>query len=391
MISTDVEIKVESGGVYIICRRVKIEDKEQWNNVVKESLNGTFYHTWEWNDVIEKGLNSESLSVAVEDEEEHKLIGIFPFFIRNLFEDYRINKYFPTISNNFQIGCSPHHKLYSFGGPCVLSSVTNCEEIYKLIFDSIDSYSKDKKNITGHLIYPYHNCLDSALIQNGYTKTGIKKTAIINIDKDLTEICKGFKKQFSRDIKKASKKGIIIYESQNYEEDIDLYYNQFQKLLIDRVIERTGNCYGRVSYALVPYSYFEKLRDILFPKKMARLFFAEYNGVKVGALMNFYYKDTIYLGHTTVLRGKYNGLNVSKLLMWHIIVDGKKNGFKNLDVSGLHPNESHGQYQFKMGFKGQVKEIGVYKKSYRYNEIKHAKAIIYKHAKATIIELRKLQ
>jgi hypothetical protein len=28
-----------------------------------------------------------------------------------------------------------------------------------------------------------------------------------------------------------------------------------------------------------------------------------------------------------------------------------------------------------MGFNGQVKEIGVYSKSYRYDEIKHAKAI----------------
>ncbi|AKB67173.1 lipid II:glycine glycyltransferase FemX [Methanosarcina mazei] len=321
--------------------------------------------------------------MAVEDEKENKLIGIFPFFIRNIFEDYRINKYLPIISNNFQIGCSPHHKLYSFGGPCVPSSLTSCEEIYRLMFDFIDSYSKNEKSIMDHLIYPYHNCLDSALIQNGYIKNGIKKTAIVNIDRDLNEICKGFKRQFSRDIKKASKKEIIIYESQNYEEDIDLYYNQFQKLLIDRVIERTGNCYKRVSYALVPYSYFEMLRDVLFPKKMARLFFAEYNGVKIGALINFYYKDTIYLGHTSVLRGEYNGLNAYKLLIWHIIVDGKKNGFKNLDVAGLHPDETHGQYHFKMGFNGQVKEIGVYSKSYRYDEIKHAKAIFN--------ELRKLK
>ncbi|WP_269851467.1 GNAT family N-acetyltransferase [Methanosarcina horonobensis] len=119
-----------------------------------------------------------------------------------------------------------------------------------------------------------------------------------------------------------------------------------------------------------------------FRKKMARLFFAEYNGVKVGALINFYYKDTIYLGHTSVLRGEYNDLNAYKLLIWHSIVDGKKNGFKNLDLTGLHHNELDGQYRFKMGFDGQIKEIGVYK-SYRYNEIKHAKAIIN--------ELRKLK
>ncbi|WP_269851468.1 hypothetical protein [Methanosarcina horonobensis] len=80
------EITIEyEGGSLIICRKVTVEDKEQWNNVVKESLNGTFYHTWEWNEVIEKGLNSEALSVAVEDDEENKLIGIFPFFYKKSF------------------------------------------------------------------------------------------------------------------------------------------------------------------------------------------------------------------------------------------------------------------------------------------------------------------
>ncbi|AKB75795.1 hypothetical protein MSLAZ_2534 [Methanosarcina lacustris Z-7289] len=328
---------LESGGGFnIICRMAKVEDKKQWNNVVKESLNGTFFHTWEWSEVIEKWLNSEALPVVVVDEDENKLIGIFPFFIRNLFEDYEINKYFPSISKNFQIGCSPHHKLYSFGGPCVLSSVTNTEAIYKPMFDFIDTYCKNKKSITDHLIYRFHNCLDSALIQNGYTKTGINKTAIINIEKDLIEICKGFKKQFRKNIRRVSRNGVIVYESQNYKKVIDLYYNQFQKILIDRVIEQTGNSYKRVSNAVVPYSYFEKIRDILFPAKMARLFFAEYNGIKIGALINFYYKDTIYLGHTSVLRGEYNDLNAYKLLIWHSIVDGKKLHFKSLDLTGLH-------------------------------------------------------
>jgi lipid II:glycine glycyltransferase (peptidoglycan interpeptide bridge formation enzyme) len=128
------------------------------------------------------------------------------------------------------------------------------------------------------------------------------------------------------------------------------------------------------------------MRDFLFPEKMARLFFAEYNGVKIGALINFYYKDTIYLGHTSVLRGEYNDLNAYKLLIWHSIVDGKSNNFKNLDLTGLHPDESHGQYRFKMGFNGQVKEIGEYTKSYRYNEVKHMKKIINQYRKHLVVK-----
>lgn len=341
-----------------------------------ESPSGTFYHTWEWKEVIEKGLNSEALPIVVEDEEENKLIGVFPFFVRNIFEDFKINKYFPIISNKFQYGCSPHHKVYSFGGPCVLSSITNNEEIYNLMFDFIDTYSKNKRSISRNTICSYQRCLDSVLTQKGYIKTGIQKTAVINIEKNLDEICKGFKKQCSKDIRRALRNEVKVYESQNYFEDIDIFYNYFQKILIDRIIEQNNNEYRRLSNALLPYSYFEKMRDILFPEKMARLFFAEYNGVKIGALINFYYKDTIYIGHTSVLRGEYNGLNAYKLLIWHSIVDGKSKKYKNLDLTGLHRDESHGQYQFKMGFNGQIKEIAEYNKSYRYNRIKYMRKVV---------------
>ena len=364
------------GFTIIICRKAQEEDKKQWNDVVKESLNGTFYHTWEWNEVIEKGLNSKALPVVVEDEEENKLIGIFPFFVRNIFEDYKINKYFPAISNNFLVGYSPHHKLYSFGGPCVLTSISNSEEIYNLMFDFIDTYIRNKKSITGHLIYPYHDSLDSVLTKKGYSITRSKKTAIINIEKSLDEICKGFKRQFRKDIRLASRNGVTVYESQGYIGDMDLYFNYFQKILTDRIIEQTNNNYKKVSNALLPYSYFENIRDILFPEKMARLFFAEYNGIKIGALINFYYKDVIYIGHTSVLRGEYNGLNAYKLLIWHSIVDGKNKNFKNLDLTGLHHEESNGQYQFKMGFNGQIREIKEYAKSYKYNKIKYLNKLL---------------
>ena len=296
--------------------------------------------------------------------------------MRNIFEDAKINKYFPNISNKFQIGCSPHQKLYSFGGPCVLSSIEDSERIYNTMFDLINTYTQNKRSIVDHWIYPYHDCLDSILIQNGYIKRRNKKTAIINIEKDLDDICKGFKRSHRRDIRQASRMGVTVSESQNYIKDIDLYFEEFQKKLIDRIIEQTNNNYGKVSNALLPYSYFEAMRDVLFPKKMARLFFAEYNGIKIGALINFYYKDTIFIGHTSSLRGEYNSVNAYKFLIWHSIVDGKRNGFKNLDLTGLTPDESHGQYQFKTDFNGQIKEIGEYKKTYKFKKIKYLKKII---------------
>lgn len=204
----------------------KNDDKIQWNNVVKESLNGTFYHTWEWKEVIEKGLNSEVVPVVVEHEKDKKIVGIFPFFLRSAFEYTNIIKDHPYIPDSFQVGCSPHYKVYSFGGPCVLACVTDSDEIYNLMFDFIDEYSKNKTSITSHIIYPYHNYLDSVLSQNGYTTVKSRKTTIINIDKGLDEICNGFKKQFNKDIRRATQSEVNVYESQNFNEDIDLGLTQ---------------------------------------------------------------------------------------------------------------------------------------------------------------------
>lgn len=358
-----------------VCRKATEEDKEQWNNVVINSLNGTFYHTWEWKEVIEKGLNSEAIPIVVEDDKEKKIIGIFPFFLRSCFEYNEIIRKFPCILNNFQIGCSPYYKVYSFGGPCVLVNIADSNKIYNLMFGFVDNYSRKKKSISSHMIYPYHDCLDTVLIQNGYITVRSRETTVININKNLDEICNGFKKQFSKDIKRAIRSEVNVYESQNCIKDIDLFFDQFQKALIDRILEQNNNDYKKISGALLPYSYFEKMRDILFPEKMAKLFFVEYKGIKIGAQINFYYKDTVYLGITSVLRG-YNNLNASKLLIWHSIVDGKRNNFRYMDLAGLHPNKSHGQYKFKMGFNGQIRENKEYTKSYRYKEIKHAKKLL---------------
>jgi lipid II:glycine glycyltransferase (peptidoglycan interpeptide bridge formation enzyme) len=360
----------------MICRKAEVKDEEQWNNVVKESTNGTFYHTWEWKEVIEKGLNSEAFPVIVEDE--NKLVGVFPFFIRNAFEDSKINIYLPSISNKYQIGCSPHQKIYSFGGPCVLSSIEDSEKIYNLMFDFIEKYTKKKKSIIDHWIHPYHNSLDSVLIQNGYYRKRNKKTAIINIDKDLDEICRGFKKQYRRDIKHSIRSGVIISESNGDISDIDLYYNKFQKVLIDRIVERTNNNYGMVYNAAVPYAYFKAIYEILFPKKLAKLFFAEYKGKKIAALINFYYKDTIYIGNISGVYGEYGTLNANRLLIWRTIVDGKENGFRRYDLSGLTPDTESGEYFFKTGFNGEILETGQYKKTFRLKRIKQLNKIINK-------------
>lgn len=358
----------------MISRKATIQDKRKWNEVVNKSRNGTFYHTWEWKEVIERGLKGKAIPIVVEDD-QNKLVGVLPFFVRNSLVDSKFDKYFSIISNKYQILWSPHPKLYGFGGPCVFSDTNGDKKnkIYDLMLNFVNFYVKNKKSIIDSWIYPYYSGLEQILIKNGYVKRRNKKTVIIGIEKDLEEICKGFKKQYRKDIRRSIKNGVMVLESENYVDDIDLFYNKFQKILIEWIIEQTHNNYGQVSNAIIPYSYFEAIRDILFPKKMARLFFAEYNGIKIGALINFYYKDTLFLGHTSVLRGEYNRLNAYKLLIWKSIVDGKEQGFKKLDLTGLSPDETCGQYRFKLGFNGEIMDIGEYKKMYRYKKFRRTK------------------
>ena len=96
----------------------------------------------------------------------------------------------------------------------------------------------------------------------------------------------------------------------------------------------------------------------------AQAHFAEYQGKRIGALINFYYKDTVFLGHTSILR-EYGDLHAYKILIWHTIKDAKSKGYIRLDLTGLPPNESHGQYRFKKDWNGEVVETVEYKRKVR--------------------------
>ncbi len=337
---------------------VQIAEEDQhdaWNSIVNQSPNGTFYHTWEWTKVIEDGIvgNGESTYriCAIVDG---KVAGIMPVFIRKAFIDTKLKVHLPLY-----VAWSPHPKLYGFGGPC--TTPEHKDEVSKaLISESIKLISEKHKMRTCWMWCYDERPLENVLARSNYQLRRHKKTSFIDLRPPEDDILNNIKKKYRQNIRTAEKSGVRIIESNNVD-DVDHFYNKFQTELIKNIKSQPGNKYRQVSNATLTKNYFDALFKHAFSKKMARLFFAEYQGERIGALINFYFKGVVSLGHTSIL-SEHGNLQAYKLLIWNTILDAKNKGYVRLDLTGLPPDESHGQYRFKKDWNGDIVDIGIYKR-----------------------------
>lgn len=349
------------------------EDKEKWNNVVEQSDTGTIYHTWEWKEVIEKGLGDKGYHIIAEKDDE--IVGIFPTFSRSIFVDHKLHKYFPFITNQFQSIYSPHPKIYGFGGPCAIGEET---KIVDQMIYYLDQIIKKDGRIIFSWTWPFkEENVKNILLKNNYERRRERKTVFVNLNRSEEEILAGFKKKLRQQIRISIREGVSVEEAKD-KSDLDLIYNELYPEFIKRISKNVNYKYGIVSNVSFNYSFFKAIWNILLPKKMAKVFIAEYKNKKIGALINFYYKNFVFLGFVTCPGEYSNRLHTYKRLVWHTMLDAKKNNYKILDLTGLPPDETHGQYRFKMSWNGKVVSFGEYKKIHRYIKLRNLKKMMWK-------------
>jgi lipid II:glycine glycyltransferase (peptidoglycan interpeptide bridge formation enzyme) len=254
---------------------------------------------------------------------------------------------------------SPHPKLYTFGGPCATG--IEAEKINEAMVKHSLNLMRKRRNVLIYWIWGFDDTeFKKAIERLGFSARRKRKTTFINLEPDEDSIFDSFKKKYRQNIRTGEKEGVTIIES-NTQEDLAHFYDFFQKRLEEDIRKQPGMGFTQIANATIPRAYFSSLWENAFQNNMVRMFFAEHNGKRIGALINFYYKDMAFLGHTSILR-EHGDLQAYKILIWHTIKDAKKNGFKRLDLTGLPPSEAHGQYRFKKDWNGEVIETTEYKR-----------------------------
>lgn len=112
----------------------------------------------------------------------------------------------------------------------------------------------------------------------------------------------------------------------------------------------------------VPHSrnYLQTQFETLAPRRVAELVSAEYRGNTLSAAVIFLYGDTVTYVHGASARSE---VPASYVLLWEIIKEAKKDGYRYLDFWGIASDDNprhpwYGYSLFKKGFGGYRVEYG---------------------------------
>ncbi len=323
------------------------EDRREWNEAALDSPNATYAHTWEWKEVLEKGLGIESICIVA--EENNKIIGIYPGFI------------LPTkqkiLSKYYQILSSPFDPTWDYGGPCILPNVD------KNVLEKVLEYTENfaiETNVVTIKISPFEgDDLKKILISREY-RVSPRDTSIIDLTKGEEELWRGIKKDARKYINKPKKEGVIVTEENNKEG-----LREFYKCMLD-LKKRHPEMY------LPSFSFFETILDIMVPNTLAKFHLVQHGSNVIGAGLSFAFKDTVTFRYGSGYT-KYRDLYPHYILNWSRILESKELGYKKVDLGGMPSEKDRGIYFFKSRWGGEIKNVDWFIKDIRFEGIRRIK------------------
>jgi hypothetical protein len=295
--------------------------RNEWNNLVKEACNGTFFHSFEWFQILrEYGKKIRFFTpqiVMVKDELENALVGLLWLFL-----DKR------GVANSPRFG--------DYGGPLLSSHLTVDQKItvLKLLLQKTDETKGKTRKI--FLRIP-HDFFHDVFLQNRYWVNPINFTFLLSTNRGMNYIHSHFRRDAKRGIKSAIKNGVtteIVSEKNQLKEYYLLYTSTMIKL------DATAR----------DYAFFEIIWDILNQNGL-RVVLARYQNEYVAGIMTISWNGVLHIfGNVSTSYNRQvhpNDLLYSEAIKWAV-----KTGHNIVDF-GLAPlNTKSGLYQFKKRWGG---------------------------------------
>ena len=172
-----------------------------------------------------------------------------------------------------------------------------------------------------------------------------RETLYIDLSLSEETILAGMKQKGRYNIKLAQRNGINVYEDKSNEAVYNFY----------SIMQESSQ---RDDFALEPLSFFEHLAGVLMPAGIARFFFSEHEGDKLGTLLLINYGP-----RATYLYGGIGNIKANLMggyaLQWTAMKAAKESGCNTYDFYGYDPfRYSEHKYarfsQFKSQFGGQA-------------------------------------
>ena len=307
-------------------RRYNKNDEAVWDKFVSDSNNGTIFH-------LRKFLNYHSKDKFVDHSiliiKNKKLFSVFPAAER-------------VVSNQKLLVSHPGSSVGSFVIPENLSIANSIE-----LVSQIKNYAK-KSDFNGiQITLPPNlyqkrlsNYMDFAFFRGGFIYKKREITSILFLEKNIETTLKKFRPSHRRAVKIAQSKGVIVRESEKYDE----YYKILQKNLSKR-------------HGVNPTHTLRELKKLkrIFKDKI-KLFSAFIDGKMIAGIVNFIINEQVvlafYISHDE-LYNQYRPLNILfyEVFSWAIESKYKVYDFGIFTVNEK-PNMGLGRFKENFGASG---------------------------------------
>lgn len=296
------------------------DDKDLWNEWVTSNPWASFYHLWEWGEVLCRTYQYQRYYFAVKRGQE--ILGVLPLiYIRSkIFANKLVSLPFAE-----------------YGGPLLTDSIDSPEiELALAIFSKALSTLVRLLRVDYVELRQPKFSLSLTAPTSGFTPLRRYLTFRVDLTKSESELWRNLDKKCRNAIRRAMRSGVKIKEV-----DLD-HISQYYHLYLD-----TESRHGSPPHS---EDFFRNVID-LFAQKRLRMMLAVFDGKAIGGIMAFHFMKKLYW-FNNVLDREYAKLNPTNLLLWKLIKWGVQNDFAMLDLGQTRP-EDKGIYNFKSGWAGR--------------------------------------
>ena len=310
----------------ITVKKYEESDFIQWEEFVDKSNNGTLFH-------LRKFINYHPSNKFIDNN--------LLFYKKN-----KIISVLPAVKKNKELISHPGTSIGSF---IILSDLSFADalEVVNQFVLYIRKNKFDRIQITqppSIYNYKYSNYIDFALLQNGFKYFKREITSILFLESDNERNLQKFKPSHRTAVRKAQKSGLIIKQSNNYE--------QFYSILQKNLITRHG---AKPTHTLDEIIKLNKL----FPDRI-NLFCAYYNQKMIAGVINFITNNNVILAFYISHDKKYQHLRPINLLFYKIFKWAIDKNFKIFDFGIFtvdeKPNLGLARFKENFGASGQFRD-----------------------------------
>lgn len=349
-----------TGSEVNIYRTISDVNRNQWNNLVSQSDQGSVFHQYEWLAAIEAGTDLAPVHAVL--EKNGNPVAICPNFVSELdfpgALDSRVLREFFEVLVSIKPG---------FGG-FVLSS-DDSESLHAIIGALSDECGR---NIVSHRITSStlgYLRYSRQLREHGYLPVRTTCRFVVDLQQPWDDIRASMHKSRRKEVRRSEERDIDVTEKPLSEDNVDSFYDNYRQ-----VIERVGG-------SPYPDEYFHELAEQM--ETALKLVVATHDGREIGAMLYVIdeSQSVVYSLFPGVVERDFRPSPLV-VIHSHVLRWGVNSDVAAFDFGDTSCNFEDGTFRFKERFGGQLAPTIIWEKALapvRWNCYRLGKEMLYRY------------